>query len=783
MTTALEGLRVLEISAGMPSAMAGMVLAENGAEVIKIEPPAGDPVRGQPAFLFRHRGKKSVVLNLKTDDGVENLKRLIPTVDALIEDLAPRVAERMGIGYETLSAINPRLVYTAITGFGERGPLRNLPGYEAIVAAKTGRMSSQQGFRPGPIYTPTPIESYGAGMLAAQGTLAALLAREKTGRGERVHTSLLHALIAYDMGGFMFRPGQAGSSGKVSGVMLAFLTPECADGRYIQMCSRQPHLFRNWMKAIGLERLYDNPELQHMPDVFPSREELETVSNVIAEKMREKTMDEWLELFTASDVGGDPFLTAKEFLDSPQTVANGRRSIVVDPVVGETVQVGPLGNFSDTPSVIGTPAPALGQHTSEVLGALRANGKPAAPPPSQPVSLKHPLEGVTVIDAAFFYAAPFAATLLGQMGARVIKVEPPTGDPTRRNWNSYYTKGMTGKESIVLDLKTPEGLKILHELAGKADIFLHNFRPGTTERLGIDYKALSALNPRLIYIYGSCYGTNGPWAHRAGFHSTPNALAGSGVIESGRGNPPRDRSFPDPAGALGVATCAMIGLHARERTGKGQYLETTMITSMGYAVAHWSLQYKGKPEDIMPDKGQHGYDALHRLYETKDGWLFVMCPKQEQWEALAKSLSIDSLVKDARFGVQEARSRNDDALCEAIGMALRNRTADDWESTLVKAGVPAVRADGINHSDFMLNSPQVRENGMAVEDEIPGIGRFWRSAGCVEFSELSSRMASPIPMGGAASDILSELGYTERQIDELSEKGVTKGVGHGLPTA
>ena len=115
-------------------------------------------------------------------------------------------------------------------------------------------------------------------------------------------------------------------------------------------------------------------------------------------------------------------------------------------------------------------------------------------------------------------------------------------------------------------------------------------------------------------------------------------------------------------------------------------------------------------------------------------------------------------------------------------MAVRNRTADEWETVLLKAGVPAVRADGISHSDFMLNSPQVRENGMAVEDEIPGIGRFWRSAACVEFSGLSSRTASPTPMGGAAGDLLSELGYTERQIDELSEKGVTKGVGHGLPT-
>ena len=149
MTTALEGMRVLELSVSMSGSMAGMFLTENGAEVIKVEPPGGDPTRGSAGFLVRNRGKKSIVIDLKTAGGVEQLKQLAATADGVIEDFAPDVADRLGVGYDALREVNPSLVYASITAFGEHGPYRDLPGYEPIVAAKTGRMISQEGFREG----------------------------------------------------------------------------------------------------------------------------------------------------------------------------------------------------------------------------------------------------------------------------------------------------------------------------------------------------------------------------------------------------------------------------------------------------------------------------------------------------------------------------------------------------------------------------------------------------------------------------------------------------------
>ena len=431
MTSALESLRIIELGSGAAAGIAGMVLAENGAEVVKVEPPQGGRDRGGSGFAVWHRAKKSAVLDLGDAADHDRFLDLARAADGVIEAFRPTVAERLGVDFNTLHRLNDQLVYASITGYGETGPWRDLPGYEQIVAAKSGRMTTYDGVRPGPVFTPVPIASYGAGMLAAVGLMAGIWARQRTGKGIRFHTSLLHALSVYDMtSGHGNRTHLPPEPGRVYGVMrVPFMTAPTKDGRFIQMCSRQAHHYRRWLAELGLEALVDDPELPNAPDLWPSEERLAEAIEAIQAGMKQRTADEWMDIFSANDIGGDPFLAPREFLDHPQCTDNGRRQEVLDSEMGPTVQIGPLGLYSETPSVVGPPAPRLGEHTDEVLSSWVS--KPLANPIPDRAGRagELPLADVTILDVGYFYACPFAATLLAEAGARVIKVEPPAGDP------------------------------------------------------------------------------------------------------------------------------------------------------------------------------------------------------------------------------------------------------------------------------------------------------------------------------------------------------------------
>ena len=771
MATALEGLRILELGSGAAAGIAGMVLAENGAEVVKVESPDGDRDRGRPGFAVWHRAKRSAVLDLADAGDRNRFLDLARAADGVIEAFRPTVAERLGVDYEALHRLNDQLVYASITGFGETGPWRDLPGYEQIVAAKSGRMTTYDGVRPGPVFTPVPIASYGAGMLAAVGLMAGIWGRTGTGQGQRVHTSLLHALSVYDMtSGHGNRTHLPPEPGRVYGVMrVPFMTAPTKDGRFIQMCSRQAHHYRRWLAELGLEALLDDPELPNAPDLWPSEERLSEAINAIRRGMEQRTAEEWMEVFSAKDIGGDPFLAPQEFLDHPQCTENKRRQEVFDQAMGPTVQIGPLGLYSETPSLVGPPAPRLGENTEKVLSSWSSATSPSGPAIQAGRAGELPLADVTILDVGYFYACPFAATLLAEAGARVIKVEPPFGDPGRRNWTTDYVKSHVGKESIVLDLKTPEGLDILYRLVDQSDVFLHNFRPGTPERLGIDADTVMGRNSRLLYVYASCFGSNGPWAHKAGFHSSPNAIAGAGMVESGNRNPPRNRTYGDPTAALATAAAIMAGVLACRRTGRGQRLETTMLTATAYAVSEWGVQHSGREAPLV-DSGQYGYHAYQRLYETADGWLVLDVHSNRERRSLATILG------------KELPDEPTPELAAELAETLATDSAEVWEARLLAAGVPAAQADRGDFMHNMLHEDHLRECGAAVEVTQDNLGTYWRAGPTLQFSAAPTPLDPALPLGWATSTILGELGIDNLEITRLHDNGVTKPIGHGLPS-
>jgi crotonobetainyl-CoA:carnitine CoA-transferase CaiB-like acyl-CoA transferase len=782
MKAACEGLTVVDFGQGMAGSMVGMILADHGADVIKVEPPTGDPTRATAGFLMWNRGKRSVVIDLKTQAGRAAAATLAASADVVVENFRPGVAERLGIGYEALARENPRLVYCSITAFGGGDARSARKVYEGVMAGISGRMVGLDLLsgatigqdRSAPIYTAAPVASYGAAQLALQAVLAALLARRRTGRGERIETSLVAGEAAFLMRQDMPRGGADRAGLPVTpralhrGIVLCFLVAETKDGRFIQMCARQDHHFRAWMDVLEMSEIFDDPIYAGAPLGIAEIADIVALEDRIRLKMAEKTQAEWMDAFVAGDVGADPFLEPDEFLEHPQMVETGRVVEIADPQLGIVREIGPLVLMSDTPACIERPSPALGADTREILaavtsGAIRPAGATGASPGLD--RLPHLLSGITIVELAYFVAGPLSTTLLAELGARVIKVEPLEGDPSRRT-GLQNAKFLLGKDSIAVDLKSEAGQKILRELLERSDALLHNFRPGVPGRLGFGYELAHEINPRLVYVYGASYGSTGPWKRRSAFHSTPNALCGGGILQAGEGNPPADDSYADPGSGLAAATALLLGLWARENTGEGQYLETSMLTSAGYIHSNDLVFHAGASPRLVPDHGQHGLHALYRMYPAASDWVFLAGVTEEDWAAAARTLGHAEWVDDPRFGSAAARLEHDDELVELIAGVVRERDAAAWEADLVAADVAATRI-----TDVPLEEWFERE-GTLIPENHPLFGPFWRPPVKSSASGYTPYLGSVAANGEHTRTILRELGYDDDQVDQMRDDGV-----------
>src|SRR5581483_11007641 len=362
MTSICDGLNVLELGAGsVPASLAAMVLADHGARVVKVEPPEGDRLRSAapPAAVVWNRGKESLVADLRKAEGQARVRELARDADVVLEAFAPGRADEWGIGSDVLRAANPRLVYCAISGFGPDGPYAHLKGYEALVCAKTGLFSRGE-FAPrrGPAMFPQNFGGFGAAMLAAGGVLAALLVRERTGRGQRVDTSLLQGLDPVDY--FMttiyqvaVRNGGAPPPLDTSAALGASrygVLVATRDGRFIQTSTVLPHQAVALTEAAGISHVLDDPRYANLP-MFATAEDAQEWEDLLWQAFRERDLADWLPVLESyEDIAFEVARWSEEGLDHPQILHNGDALTVDDPGFGPVRQVGPLGHFTATPA-------------------------------------------------------------------------------------------------------------------------------------------------------------------------------------------------------------------------------------------------------------------------------------------------------------------------------------------------------------------------------------------------------------------------------------------------
>lgn len=768
-----EGLRVIDLGQGY-GAIPGMVLSDFGADVIKIEPPTGDRFRSMPAFRQWNRGKRSVVLDLQAPGGAAEARELIAGSDVLIENFRPGVTDRLGIGYDTLAADNPRLVHLAISGFGPWSPLADVRGYEGVVAAATGQYTIQNGYRDrGPIYDAVFKCSFGASMLGLIATLSALEDRERSGIGQRVGTTLVQSNFVYSYDGI--RATDPEISRRLSlrqgrdphNAMPGYRIARCADGQWIQSGSASGAIFDNLMRALGIDAWFEDERFRGRLDEATNAELLRLIDEAYAQR----PVDEWRKILDEHDAAYATFMTTQQFLDHPQIVHNGDVVTVADPEVGPMRQLGPLVKIKGWDWTWPGPAPRLGEHTDEMVVETRA--QTSQTPVQTPTPNAGPLAGVTILDLSMFAAAPGGPGLLCDLGARVIKIEPPGGDAFGKSPSELFFRVNRGKERVGINLKSPEGQKIVQELVKSADVLVHNFRPGVPARLGIDAPTLQGINDQLIYLYAASFGSTGPDAHRPAFDAVMSAMAGGEVLQAGAGNPPQQRQTTDHSALLAVAVAILLGLRVRRQTGRAPELETSMLAAAAWLFSDDFLSYDGKPDRPVPDSGQHGLGALYRLYGcSEDTWVFLAAPTDEEWGALVSALGAPDWAADLRFADAPSRRINDELLTARLQRVFASDSAAAWQERLTAVGVACVRAD-VTWPDALFD----REAVGAPEDFVtrftdPSFGALEQCGVPFHLSRTPARVGRMEPPGGSTRRILGDLGYDDSTIDDLVGTGV-----------
>ena len=365
---ALSGIKVLDFGQYIPGPYTAMLLAEQGAEVIKVERPGGDPYRQQRGFIVWNRSKQGIVLDLKKSEGQQVALELAKQADVVIENFRPGVAEKLGVGYETLRAVNPRLVYCSINGFGDRGPYRDIPGWEQLVDSLAA-VYTFQGYGGYPLYIVMPLATHYAAFQAAFAIAAALCVREMTGKGQKVEISLLRAILCAQRLFLVQFTGMLKMPWGPTGPLPVYRAYQGSDGKWFFLALGNPKFFTQFCITMGHPEWLTDPLFEGAPWlILPPRNA--QVMAMLRKIFLARPRDEWVEKLRAEGIPCAPVRSTREFMDDPQVAAVGMVQLVEQPGLGQVREMGIPVMLAATPGEIKGPAPRRGQHTRVVLEGL-----------------------------------------------------------------------------------------------------------------------------------------------------------------------------------------------------------------------------------------------------------------------------------------------------------------------------------------------------------------------------------------------------------------------------
>ena len=730
----LRGVRVLDLGLGMAAAIAVRFLVDAGAEVLRLEPAQGDPFYAvYPAYQVWHRGKS--IRKVPADALGACALQALDGVDLCIIGGEDYPALSWRLDPQALRSGRDRLVILDIAPTPAGMEADRVPSLELFAQARSGLVFEHLSARP--IMFAFPAASYGAALHGAAALLAALWSRNRTGRGDIVSTSLLQGALRWCASLWMDaeRPGPEFASLIPKDVVPLRL--RCADGVHVHITPGVPGTYARLYDILGIVDPSIDPNSRGSPTGGVEPRLYFGDVALMTRHARAWRGADLLKALWAKQLSAEAVLRPGECWDDPQTVHNGvlTRDETGLQYVGNPIHYGV---------------------TSEV-----------GPPPRARATGSAPLSGVRIVDLGSFAAGPHASVILGDLGAEVIKIERPEGDPMRSGIH-HFAASSRGKRSIAVDAKRPEGAAVIQRLCASADIVHHNFRPGVSARLGVDAQTLRSINPAVIVLESLAYGPSGPKSQQSGFDSSFQAICGHESFPAGPDSEPINYRIPiaDYGTASVGAVAMMLALLERQRGQACNELYTSLLDGGIFLRSEVVRGADGRFAGIPAyDEAHLGFHPAESLYACSDGWIAIAARGADMAQRLAGALALDDVagVPRERWGGAEA---------QRLRAALAPRRRADVLGTLAAAQVWAVSCE--REVGAVLQTPALVADGMVVMAEDSPYGRL-RQVGCActfAAAQLPQRERGLLDrVGGHTREVLAESGYSAAEIDDLFQCG------------
>lgn len=744
----LSGIRVLDLSRVVSGPFGTQILADLGAEVIRVEKPPAAPVAPRTGPLTReeafswglNRNKRSVCLDLRDPRGAALLGRLAGASDVVFDNFRPGVTRRLGVDHATLAARRPGVVTCSLTGFGSNGPWAQMPAYDPTVQAMSGAMNFTRAGEAGepPVRWGIPICDIYAGIFSSIGIVAALLERDHTGRGDHVDVAMLDVALALNTYRvplaltFGQEPKPTPNEGGQGTVPYG--TFRCSDG-WISIGVTE----RMWPRACQvLERpdLVADPRFRDHQARYANRREL---AEIFATELRRRPARQWQDDLLAAGVIAGQVNSIAEAMSHPQIRARGMAVQICDEagrratVAGDPLKFGdaatwraPNATGADTRAILGALA-GVDSGEFRALAAARvvyapegAPGEYAGPAAGQvPSASGAGLRSITVLELnGEEPSKAFAAQLLADLGARVIRMDRPAGEvtgpfPDEARESSSRCGLNRNKQSVIADLRTGDGQRFFHALAGHADVVLDNYRPGVLDRLGIGWPTLTSRYPGLISCSITGFGHTGPWRAFPAFDGAIQALGGGMSITAGHTQPDVPVRWGNPIGGLTGSMYAALGILAavrlRNMTGRGHRLDLGLLDAQVALLSYRAPQAVTLGRVFRPEPRRGGSGSLpFGVFGTRDGRWFVIGITPQFWVRFCSVAGHPEWTADPRFADEPARREHEAELNGVIEEAMRGQDAAEWQRRFVAAGIPgatvATVAEAFEHEQVAARS-------------------------------------------------------------------------------